>query len=70
MFMAYLTRTIDETVIESHISRLRKRLRERLGRDTIASQRHLGYRLVAADVTAHNDPAPFRARSKQAECVV
>lgn len=60
---------IDETVVESHISRLRKRLRERLGRDTVASQRHLGYRLAAADVAAYTGPAPFRARSEQAECV-
>lgn len=37
---------IDESVIESHISKLRRRLRERLGYDPIESQRHLGYRLV------------------------
>jgi two-component system, OmpR family, flagellar system response regulator FtcR len=37
---------IDENVIESHISKLRKRLRHRLGRDPIDSQRYLGYRLV------------------------
>lgn len=36
---------IDETVIESHISKLRKRLRQRLGYDPIESQRYLGYRL-------------------------
>jgi DNA-binding response OmpR family regulator len=36
---------IDENVIESHISRLRKRLRERLKLDPIESQRYLGYRL-------------------------
>ncbi len=36
---------IDENVIESHISKLRKRLRQRLGRDPIDSQRFLGYRL-------------------------
>ena len=38
---------IDENVIESHISKLRRRLRERLGYDPIESQRHLGYRLIA-----------------------
>lgn len=38
---------IDENVIESHISKLRRRLRERLGYDPIESQRHLGYRLVS-----------------------
>jgi DNA-binding response OmpR family regulator len=37
---------IDENVIESHISKLRKRLRHRLGHDPIDSQRYLGYRLV------------------------
>lgn len=39
-------REIDETVIESHISKLRRRLRERLGYDPIESLRHLGYRLA------------------------
>lgn len=38
---------IDENVVESHISKLRKRLRQRLGYDPIDSQRYLGYRLVA-----------------------
>jgi two-component system, OmpR family, flagellar system response regulator FtcR len=37
---------IDESVIESHISKLRKRLRKRLGYDPIDSKRFLGYRLV------------------------
>lgn len=36
---------IDESIIESHISKLRKRLRSRLGRDPIDSQRYLGYRI-------------------------
>jgi two-component system, OmpR family, flagellar system response regulator FtcR len=36
---------IEETVIESHISKLRKRLREHMGHDPIDSQRFLGYRL-------------------------
>ena len=41
---------IHENVIESHISRLRKRLKQRLGRDPIDSQRFLGYQLkVDAD---------------------
>ncbi len=39
---------IDENVIESHISKLRRRLRGRLGYDPIDSKRHLGYRLVGA----------------------
>ncbi len=37
---------IDENVVESHISKLRKRLKHRLGYDPIDSQRYLGYRLV------------------------
>lgn len=37
---------IDENVVESHISKLRKRLRHRLGSDPIDSKRHLGYRLI------------------------
>lgn len=37
---------IDENVVESHISKLRKRLRHRLGHDPIDSQRFLGYRLI------------------------
>jgi two-component system, OmpR family, flagellar system response regulator FtcR len=40
--------SIDENIIESHISKLRKRLRQRLGYDPIDSQRYLGYRLVIA----------------------
>lgn len=37
---------IDENVVESHISKLRKRLRSRLGYDPIDSKRYLGYRLI------------------------
>ena len=37
---------VDENVVETHISKLRKRLRHRLGCDPIDSQRYLGYRLV------------------------
>jgi DNA-binding response OmpR family regulator len=38
---------VEENVVESHISKLRKKLRERLGFDPIDSKRFLGYRLVA-----------------------
>lgn len=34
---------IDETVIESHVSKLRKKLRLALGRDPVSSKRYLGY---------------------------
>ena len=37
---------VEENVVESHISKLRKKLREKLGYDPIASKRFLGYRLV------------------------
>jgi DNA-binding response OmpR family regulator len=40
---------IDENVIESHISKLRKRLRHRLGYDPVDSQRYLGYRLLVSE---------------------
>ena len=36
---------IDESVVESHISKLRKKLRNYLGSDPIDSKRYLGYRL-------------------------
>ncbi|WP_072395325.1 response regulator transcription factor [Hyphomicrobium sp. CS1GBMeth3] len=51
---------IDENVVESHISKLRKRLRHRLGYDPIDSKRYLGYRLVvdAAPERALDDEAP------------
>ena len=34
---------VEESVIESHISKLRKKLRQRLGYDPIDSRRYLGY---------------------------
>jgi DNA-binding response OmpR family regulator len=36
---------VDENVIESHVSKLRRKLRDRLGYDPIKSKRYLGYRL-------------------------
>lgn len=39
---------IDENVVESHISKLRKKLRRRVGFDLIDSKRYLGYQLVDA----------------------
>jgi DNA-binding response OmpR family regulator len=36
---------VEESVVESHISKLRKKLRQRLGYDPIESKRYLGYRL-------------------------
>ena len=40
---------VEETVIESHVSKLRKKLRAALGYDPIESKRFLGYRLVLRD---------------------
>lgn len=37
---------VEENVIESHISKLRKKLRNALGYDPIDSKRYLGYRLM------------------------
>lgn len=37
---------VEENVVESHVSKLRKKLRARLGYDPIDSQRFLGYMLV------------------------
>ena len=36
---------VEENVVESHISKLRKKLRQQLGYDPIDSKRYLGYRL-------------------------
>ncbi|MGQ7792564.1 response regulator transcription factor [Faunimonas sp. B44] len=38
---------VEESVVESHISKLRKKLRHRLGYDPIDSKRYLGYCLAA-----------------------
>lgn len=43
---------IEENVVESHISKLRKKLRTVLGCDPIDSKRYLGYRLDPTKVTA------------------
>jgi two-component system, OmpR family, flagellar system response regulator FtcR len=37
---------VEENVVESHVSKLRKKLRARLGYDPIDSQRFLGYMMV------------------------
>lgn len=40
---------VEENVVESHISKLRKKLKRLLGYDVIDSKRFLGYRLVLKD---------------------
>ena len=37
---------VDESVIEGHLSKLRKKLRQRLGHDVIDAKRFMGYRYV------------------------
>jgi len=37
---------VDESVVESHISKLRKKLRQELGYDPIDTRRYLGYQLT------------------------
>jgi two-component system, OmpR family, flagellar system response regulator FtcR len=43
---------VDENVVESHISKLRKKLKHRLGYDPIDSKRYLGYSLKKDRVEA------------------
>jgi DNA-binding response OmpR family regulator len=38
---------VEESVVESHISKLRKKLRHSLGFDPIDTKRYLGYQLMA-----------------------
>jgi DNA-binding response OmpR family regulator len=38
---------VEESVVETHISKLRKKIRDRLGYDAIDSKRFLGYQLIA-----------------------
>lgn len=58
---------IDENVIESHISKLRKRLRHRLGHDPIDSQRYLGYRLIGSEPMQGGETAAPTSSLAQAE---
>jgi two-component system, OmpR family, flagellar system response regulator FtcR len=47
-----LDENVEECVVESHISKLRKKLRLELGYDPIDTQRFLGYQLVGREVAA------------------
>ena len=38
---------VEESVVESHISKLRKKLRQIMGYDPIDTKRYLGYQLAA-----------------------
>ncbi|MGY8666525.1 response regulator transcription factor [Bradyrhizobium sp. UFLA05-109] len=46
----------DESVIESHVSKLRKKLRDRLGFDAIVARRYVGYRLDIPESEAIEEP--------------
>lgn len=48
--------TFDESVIESHVSKLRKKLRDRLGFDAIVARRYVGYRLNIPANDAIDEP--------------
>lgn len=43
---------VEESVVESHISKLRKKLRQVLGHDPIDTKRYLGYQLSASRASA------------------
>jgi two-component system, OmpR family, flagellar system response regulator FtcR len=47
-----LDENVEECVVESHISKLRKKIRLEIGYDPIDTQRFLGYQLVGRDVVA------------------
>lgn len=51
---------VDETVIEGHVSKLRRKLRERLGHDLIHAKRYAGYCFVEAP-DGEDAPEPPRA---------
>ncbi len=56
--------TVDDNVVESHISKLRKKLRAKLGYDPIDSKRFLGYRLVIEDAGAKEDGSTAKTVDK------
>ncbi len=43
---------VEESVVESHISKLRKKLKHALGYDPIDTKRYLGYQLVGPNEAA------------------
>jgi two-component system, OmpR family, flagellar system response regulator FtcR len=47
---------VEESVVESHISKLRKKLRHALGFDPIDTKRFLGYQLVGPEDAVKADP--------------
>ena len=56
---------VEENVVESHVSKLRKKLRQRLGYDPIDSKRFLGY-CIELNVKRDNVDAVVLSRFHQA----
>lgn len=52
--------SFDENVIESHVSKLRKKLRNHLGYDPIESKRYMGYRLGELKSQSGGEYGPSR----------
>jgi two-component system, OmpR family, flagellar system response regulator FtcR len=52
---------VEESVVESHISKLRKKLKHALGYDPIDTKRYLGYQLIA---TGENVDDPLRSAAE------
>ncbi len=48
---------VDEVVVEGHISKLRKKLRARLGHDVIDAKRYLGYQFIGETQCASSEEA-------------
>ena len=51
---------VSENTVESHVSKLRKKLKERLGYDPIDSRRHEGYCLSEPAAAAQSEPTAER----------
>jgi len=47
---------VDEVVVEGHISKLRRKLRLRLGRDVIDAKRYLGYQFLGDAIQVESEP--------------
>lgn len=57
---------VEECVVESHISKLRKKLKARMGYDPIDSKRFLGYRLAIRE-SGHSAPASRGEKVRRSE---
>lgn len=56
---------VEESVVESHVSKLRKKLRDRIGYDPIDSRRFLGYCLVEPQAVARTRGEPVAAFARR-----